>query len=349
MTIFCYDEAMVTISLCMIVKNEEKVLDRCLQSLAGLMDEIVIVDTGSTDATRKIASLYTDRVYEFAWIGDFAAARNFAFSKATMEYIYTADADELLDEENREAFRVLKETLLPEIDIVQMYYTNQLSFGTIYNYDKELRPKLFKRQRNFVWEGAVHEQVRLAPVIYDSDVAVIHMPETNHKDRDLAAFERMIDKGIRPDRRLHGIYARELFVSGEVQDFARARDFFRASCSDPERGVDEIKEAACVAARAAREAGDIPDFFKYVTKVLACEGCAEICCELGTYYLETGDVNEAVLWFYNGAYETESILNIRCSGCIPLAGLAECYHALGDKQQEEEYRRLAQDWTPSEE
>ena len=80
--------------------------------------------------------------------------------------------------------------------------------------------------------------------------------------------------------------------------------------------------------------------------MLACEGCAEICCELGTYYLETGDADEAVLWFYNGAYETESILNVRCSGCIPLEGLAECYHALGDKQQEEEYRRLAKEWEP---
>ena len=78
---------MVEISLCMIVKNEEKVLARCLDSIAGLMDEIIIVDTGSTDKTKEIAGKYTDNIYDFEWIDDFAAARNFAFSKATKEYI----------------------------------------------------------------------------------------------------------------------------------------------------------------------------------------------------------------------------------------------------------------------
>lgn len=115
---------MVEISLCMIVKNEEKVLARCLDSIAGLMDEIIIVDTGSTDKTKEIAGKYTDNIYDFEWIDDFAAARNFAFSKATKEYIYSADADEVLDEENYRLFADLKEVLLPEIEIVQMKYGN---------------------------------------------------------------------------------------------------------------------------------------------------------------------------------------------------------------------------------
>ena len=73
---------MITISLCMIVKNEEKLLARCLDSVAGLMDEIIIVDTGSTDRTKEIAARYTDKIYDFEWVQDFSAARNFAFSKA---------------------------------------------------------------------------------------------------------------------------------------------------------------------------------------------------------------------------------------------------------------------------
>ena len=109
---------MITISLCMIVKNEERILARCLDSVAELMDEIVIVDTGSTDRTKEIAARYTDKIYDFQWIHDFSAARNFAFSKASMEYIYSADADEVLSEENRERFRILKENLLPEIELV---------------------------------------------------------------------------------------------------------------------------------------------------------------------------------------------------------------------------------------
>ena len=72
---------MITISLCMIVKNEEEVLERCLNSLKGLMDEIIIVDTSSTDSTKEIAARYTDKIYDFSWCDDFAAARNFSFSK----------------------------------------------------------------------------------------------------------------------------------------------------------------------------------------------------------------------------------------------------------------------------
>ena len=76
---------MVTISLCMIVKNEETVLSRCLDSIASLVDEIIIVDTGSTDKTKSIAAKYTTHIYSFSWIDDFSAARNYSFSKATMD------------------------------------------------------------------------------------------------------------------------------------------------------------------------------------------------------------------------------------------------------------------------
>ena len=167
---------MITISLCMIVKNEERVLKRCLDSVRDLVDEIIIVDTGSTDATKRIAAGYTDKIYDLTWNDDFSAARNFAFSKATKEYIYSADADEVLSEENRRRFRLLKETLLPEIEIVQMKYGNQLQNGTVYNFDEEYRPKLFRRLRSFVWEEPIHETVRLEPVVYDSDIVITHMP-----------------------------------------------------------------------------------------------------------------------------------------------------------------------------
>ena len=70
---------MITISLCMIVKNEEKILARCLDSVADLMDEIIIVDTGSADRTKDIAARYTKHIYDFQWVDDFSAARNYAF------------------------------------------------------------------------------------------------------------------------------------------------------------------------------------------------------------------------------------------------------------------------------
>ena len=155
---------MVTISLCMIVKNEESCLEKCLKSLEGIVDEMIVVDTGSTDRTKDIAKECGAKVLDFAWTGDFSDARNFAFAQANCDYIYSADADEELDEDNRQRFMELKADLSElDIDIVQMYYCNQLKYRTVYNFDRELRPKLFKRVRHFVWEDPIHEQVILHP------------------------------------------------------------------------------------------------------------------------------------------------------------------------------------------
>lgn len=329
---------MIRISLCMIVKNEERVLARCLDTIADLMDEIVIVDTGSTDATKEIAARYTDKIYDFTWIDDFSAARNFAFSKATMEYIYSADADEVLDPENRKRFRYLKECLLPEIDMVQMKYGNQLHHGSVYNFDEEYRPKLFKRLREFVWEGAIHETVRLDPIIYDSDIVITHLPEKPHGDRDLANFRKQIQKGVKLNKRLHDMYARELYMVGTQEDLKAAAEFFAQSAEDVERSGDEMTQACCILARNARLAGDTVTFFKYTSKVIASEGCSEICLEMGLFYEAVEDYGEAAVWFYNAAYETQPILSLASSTIHPLEGLIRCYEQLGLPEQAMQYR-----------
>lgn len=337
-------EAMITISLCMIVKNEEKILARCLDSIVDLMDEIIIVDTGSTDATKEIAARYTDKIYDFTWIDDFSAARNFAFSKATQEYIYTADADEVVDSDNYDKFKMLKEAMLPEIEIVQMKYGNQLQNGTVYNFDEEYRPKLFKRLREFVWEEPIHEMVRLHPIVFDSDIVITHLPENSHAKRDLMTFAKHIDKGFRLSKRLHGMYARELYLVGDREDFVKAKDFFAESAADAERSKDEIIEACCVVAKAARLAEDHITFFKYTTKVIAMEGCSEICCELGRFYEDARDFEEAVLWYYNGRYQTTPVLSIAAGGEEPLQGLIRCYRRMGLDEQvafyQQEYAAL---------
>ena len=328
---------MIRISLCMIVKNEEKVLARCLDSIRDLMDEIIIVDTGSTDRTKEIARKYTDRIYDFEWIQDFSAARNFAFSLAKMEYIYSADADEVLDAENHRRFKYLKECLLPEIEIVQMKYGNQLQHGTVYNFDEEYRPKLFKRQREFVWEGSVHEMVRLEPVIYDSDIVITHMPEKPHGDRDLENFRNQVRKGVHLGKRLHNMYARELCMVGTDADLEDAMAFFMDSAADPRRDGDELTEACCIVARAARLMDEPVIFFKYVSKVIAREGCSEICCELGHFYEDAGDLEEAAIWYYNAAYETQPVLSIATGGKEPLEGLVRCYETLGKDEEMAKY------------
>ena len=329
---------MITISLCMIVKNEEKILERCLDSVADLVDEIVIADTGSTDATKEIARRYTEKVYDFPWIDDFSAARNFVFSKATQEYIYSADADEVLSPENRERFRRLKETLLLEVEIVQMKYANQLRFNTVYNYDEEYRPKLFKRKRDFVWEAPIHETVRLEPVVYDSDIVITHLPQECHAKRDLANFHRHWQEGCRLSKRLLGLYARELMLAGDKEDFLEAAGTFMEAAADNGRDGEEMAQACCVVAKAARLAEDMVNFFKYTSKVIAQDPCSEICCEMGPFYEELADWEEAAIWYYNAVYETRPILALQSGGRESLEGLIRCYEALECPGQADIYR-----------
>ena len=90
------------VSLTMIVRNEEKNLPACLESARGLFDEIVVVDTGSTDATVEIARSFEARVFDFVWVDDFAAARNAALARATGDYAFWLDADDVLEPPQRE-------------------------------------------------------------------------------------------------------------------------------------------------------------------------------------------------------------------------------------------------------
>ena len=94
-------------SLCMIVRDEERYLAGCLESVVDLVDEIVVVDTGSTDSTPDIARRFGARVFNFQWVDDFSAARNESLRHATGEWIFWLDADERLDAPNRRKFQQL--------------------------------------------------------------------------------------------------------------------------------------------------------------------------------------------------------------------------------------------------
>lgn len=331
---------MVTVSLCMIVKNESKVLKRCLDSIADLVDEIVIVDTGSTDNTKTIAHAFTPKVYDFEWVNDFSAARNYAFSLCHCDYIYSADADEVLDEANRNEFKLLKENLDPEIEIVQMYYGNQLHNGTVYNFDKELRPKMFKRVRSFKWIERVHETVRTEPLVFDSEITITHLPINNHSSRDYGIFEDMIQKGETLSPRLFDFYAKELFVSGEQSDFAKAEEYFTMIADDDDTSPDALTDAICIVVKASYWRRDYLKMYKYAMKNVADNPCSEVCFILGSYYEEMKEYKEAAIWYYNAAFSCHSVLNLRYEKEYPLQGLADVYNEMGLSEQAAEYERM---------
>lgn len=186
---------MVTISLCMIVKNEEAVLGRCLDSIAGLVDEIIIVDTGSSDKTNEVAAGYPSRLYTWPWADDFAAARNYSFSKAEMDYCMWLDADDVLDPRFHADFSALKESLSPDTDIVMMKYNTSFdpNGNPLFSYYRE---RWIRNDGLHRWTGEVHEAITPCGKIYYSPIAVSHKKKGNgDPDRNLDIYRKLLAKG----------------------------------------------------------------------------------------------------------------------------------------------------------
>ncbi|MBI4611253.1 MAG: tetratricopeptide repeat protein [Candidatus Rokubacteria bacterium] len=145
-----------TVSLCMIVKNEAAALPRCLGSVAGWVDEIVIVDTGSTDRTPEIAVGFGARVVHWAWRDDFAAARNESLRHATGDWILVLDADEALAEGCAPRLRELIRNPEAVAYLVKIVCPRQGDGGLV---RLNWFPRLFRNLPGVAFEGVIHEQV----------------------------------------------------------------------------------------------------------------------------------------------------------------------------------------------
>jgi glycosyltransferase involved in cell wall biosynthesis len=148
------------VSLTMIVRNEERNLPACLGSAADLFDEVVIVDTGSTDRTAEIARSYGARVFDFVWVDDFAAARNAALARATGDYAFWLDADDVLDPPQRDTLRTLLAGLRPGDEaayVVRCACDPDRDGGGGQTVVDHVR--LFPLREDIRWGYAVHEQI----------------------------------------------------------------------------------------------------------------------------------------------------------------------------------------------
>lgn len=146
-----------TVSLCMIVKNEERYIAQCLHSVKDIVSEIIIVDTGSTDQTLIICEDYGARIYPYEWNEDFSLARNYSLSNATCNWILVLDADEILDPNCVEDLHSLLNQTMQDGYIVTIYnYTGNLEDNT---YSMHHAIRLFRNDKGYCYEGTIHEQI----------------------------------------------------------------------------------------------------------------------------------------------------------------------------------------------
>ncbi|HZV72930.1 MAG TPA: glycosyltransferase [Conexibacter sp.] len=155
------------LSLCMIVKDEEEMLPRCLAAAAPAVDEIVIVDTGSSDRTIEIAREFGATVIERAWTGSFSDARNVSFDAATGDWLMFLDADEVLVEEDVERLRALRgKTWRETFYLSEISYTGELGDGTAATHTAL---RVFRARPEYRFSGSLHEQI--------AETLPLHLPE----------------------------------------------------------------------------------------------------------------------------------------------------------------------------
>ncbi|MBO8130490.1 MAG: glycosyltransferase [Candidatus Marinimicrobia bacterium] len=165
-----------TLSLCMIVRNEEHVIEDCLRSVAGIVDQIVVVDTGSTDTTIDICKKFGAEVYRFRWVDDFSKARNESIKYAKGDWILWMDADERLDPGSiNELKKLLKYEKIPVAYKVSI--KNFKADGSFYFSDAH---RLFNNNRGISFYGPIHEQVSPSIIamkgeLRNSNVLIVHL------------------------------------------------------------------------------------------------------------------------------------------------------------------------------
>ena len=340
---------MITISLCMIVRNEEDVLGRCLKSVRGIPDEIIIVDTGSTDRTKEIAREMGAKVYDFAWVDDFAAARNASFARAAMDYILWLDADDVIDEENRLAFLSLKETLNPAIPSVMMRY--HIAFDEAgkptYTFYRE---RLVRRDAGYRWFGRVHEVIVTAGGSIHSEIAIRHEKlRPAEPGRNLRIYERMLAEGEPMEPRHRYYFARELFANGRDEE---AVPLLRQTIGDTNAWVENRIGACRDLAGCLLRLGDQGGAMQALCQSFSLgEPRAEVCCDMGRILLEQGECKAAIFWYKAAPACTPSELaggfaEPECRGYIPYLQLCICYDRLGDYALAEAYNEKAADVKP---
>lgn len=169
------------VSVCMIAKNEERYIGQCLGKLQRYNMEIVVVDTGSTDNTKEIASKYTDKLFDFAWCDDFSAARNFAVSRASNNWILILDCDESVEALDVAKLRTCMQKYPKNVGVAQIANVYTTTKGSVSGESIQVDevPRFFNRNY-YEYRFRIHEQI-MPKKAHDYDnmtLETFHMPVT---------------------------------------------------------------------------------------------------------------------------------------------------------------------------
>lgn len=246
---------MVTISLCMIVKDEEKYIEQCLSSVASIVNEIIIVDTGSTDKTLELASRFNPKVFKYTWNSNFGEARNYSLEKATGDWILVLDADEA----------IYSEDLKKLTDIVQTTKANEIALK-FHNFTSEISEEIFNthigvrlfKNHCFRYEGAIHEQLVPCNEIisrnpYITDIRIRHYgylrsnSGQKKRDRNVPIIQKILDENPNDSFQLFNMGNEYM----SLDDFNKALYYFEKAYANKNTSLSYcphliFRKAACL-------------------------------------------------------------------------------------------------------
>ena len=245
----------VRLSQCMIVKNEEKNIEKALSWAKGHAFEQIVVDTGSTDRTVEIAESMGAKVYHFDWISDFSAAKNYALEQATGNWIAFLDADEYFSSEDAKKLMILLKQI--EAD-PQMGKMKTAISCPIANLDDEGKPflvasqnRIFKNTPKIRYKGSIHEELILdEPGFNVNEITVIHtgyarsvFDNTDKAERNVELLREALSKD--PESANLKIYLAESLRATDSEDYkAEAERLYREVLSKKQEVYGELKQQA---------------------------------------------------------------------------------------------------------
>lgn len=324
-------------SLCMIARNNEDVLPRTLDGVKDFIDEIIVVDTGSTDKTVEIAKSYGARVKHFEWCDDFAKARNYAFSLATGDWIMWLDTGDVLTPESQKTWVEIKNSPVltdTKVEIISSPINRNFdSVGNVLSSGSS-HPRLLRRSANPVWVGAVHEQVKtdnqFAVHHPDAYINDIDRDKQQHNERNLKIIERLLAEGDTSPR-TKSLQGNELMALERYEEAVEAYQEY-LEMDDNEEGIYNaiIGVACCFRALEQQDNAHralIRGIYNDPTR-------AEAFFHIGELYYEAKEFQSAIP-FYQAIVGmvpqvTGTFILHYCYGHLPWERLAFCHFALGN-------------------
>lgn len=233
---------MSTISLCMITRNEEGFLERCLNSVKSIVDEIIIADTGSTDSTKDIAKRFNAKVIDIRWGDDFSAARNESLKHATKDWILVLDADETISAGDIERIKKLTED--KKVDgykLIQRNYSGKGEFADSYEESRGFAGflpsplvRLFQNNKGYHFTNIIHEVIedsirKMGGNIALADIPIHHLSALKNKE-----FQEQKDKQYiemeKKQIRLRPDYPKPYYELGKIHlqknEFEKSAEYF---------------------------------------------------------------------------------------------------------------------------